>query len=42
MGQPRAAPVGGMTGEPMADADADVTALIEMVLPQFADGAGPA
>ncbi|MER5327088.1 TetR-like C-terminal domain-containing protein [Streptosporangium roseum] len=30
----------GMTGEPMADAD--VTALAAMVLPHFADGAGPA
>ncbi|MFC7722446.1 TetR/AcrR family transcriptional regulator [Nonomuraea recticatena] len=30
----------GMTGEPMADAD--VAALVEMVLPHFADGAGPA
>ncbi|MEU4328503.1 TetR/AcrR family transcriptional regulator [Nonomuraea dietziae] len=29
----------GMTGEPMADAD--VAALVEMVLPHFADGAGP-
>ncbi|WP_328618154.1 TetR/AcrR family transcriptional regulator [Amycolatopsis sp. NBC_00355] len=29
----------GMTGEPMADAD--VTALLEMVLPYFTDGAGP-
>lgn len=30
----------GMTGEPMADAD--VTALIQMVVPQFTKGAGPA
>ncbi|WNI20552.1 TetR/AcrR family transcriptional regulator [Streptomyces sp. ITFR-16] len=30
----------GMTGEPMAEAD--VTALIEMVVPQFTKGAGPA
>ncbi|MFC6818438.1 TetR/AcrR family transcriptional regulator, partial [Nonomuraea dietziae] len=29
----------GMTGEPMVDAD--VAALVEMVLPYFADGAGP-
>ncbi|MEU4704692.1 TetR/AcrR family transcriptional regulator [Nonomuraea dietziae] len=29
----------GMTGEPMAEAD--VAALVEMVLPHFADGAGP-
>lgn len=30
----------GMTGEPMVDADVD--ALVEMVLPYFADGPGPA
>ncbi|WP_051711425.1 TetR/AcrR family transcriptional regulator [Streptomyces sp. NRRL S-350] len=30
----------GMTGEPMVDADVD--ALVAMVLPHFADGAGPA
>ncbi|GAA0389007.1 hypothetical protein Acor_59680 [Acrocarpospora corrugata] len=30
----------GMTGGPMADAD--VTALVEMVLAHFGDGAGPA
>ena len=30
----------GMTGEPMVDAD--VAALVEMVLPHFADGPGPA
>lgn len=29
----------GMTGEPMVDAD--VAALVEMVLPHFTDGAGP-
>jgi len=29
----------GMTGEPMADAD--VAALVDLVLPHFADGAGP-
>jgi hypothetical protein len=29
----------GMTGEPMADAD--VAALVDMVLPHFADGPGP-
>ncbi|MEV4058497.1 TetR/AcrR family transcriptional regulator [Nonomuraea dietziae] len=29
----------GMTGEPMVDAD--VAALVEMVMPHFADGAGP-
>ncbi len=29
----------GMTGEPMVDAD--VAALVEMVLPHFADGPGP-
>jgi hypothetical protein len=30
----------GMTGEPMVDAD--VAALVEMALPHFADGPGPA